>query len=1527
MKPDFLHSVPYVCQRWKTLAEENPSAIFLTEEESGESYTRCQVDELSARVYAYLLKKGIGTEDFVLIRMPRGALPFIAMLGVWKAGAAFTVVEDDYAPERIDAIAKDCACALTLDLSAWEAILQAEPQAGFREAQEHDACFAIYTSGSTGKPKGVLQEYGKIKLNQASLEKHPGDLLQENDCIALTAPINFIAAVKIFLNALYSGMHVVVFSTDTARNPMQLNERMKQYQVTQAFLSPSLLRVMADGPAPTLRTLVTGSEAANGIFFEGVRLINNYGMSEAGFHVSQFEIDRRYDVTPIGKPVFDDICIRLLDENGNEIPDGQEGEVCFENPFFRGYIHLPEETEKALRDGIFHSGDMGKRLPDGNLVITGRLNTMVKINGNRVEPGEIEAVLRRIPGIKNAAIRDFKGERQQVFLCAYYVAENDLTEEEIRTCLQRELPHYMIPAFFTRMDTIPINPNGKVNRFALPKPDVNAKSRAYAPPETEEEAAICVAFETVLKVDKVGVNEDFFSLGGDSLSTALATAELVELGVDYKDLYAWKTPRQIAAHLSEKTISDLDALNRAALSRDQYLTPYQTFFYDADLYSPYQTNLNNPFSLSFPKGRVDPLRLKHALEAVFSNYAFFSSVCSHDDEGSPVLHHLPGKIVHPEIREVREHTPDMLAELIQPYHLDGELLYRCVLYVTPTRVIMDFDTFHLISDGSSIANFISEVFAAYRGEPLRQDHYYYYLENQYLRRMELEHDADARLLLERFSRTEYRCNPQPDLISRRTGNGQYMSRTSSTLGEIQKGCEALKTSMNKLFVAAALVALSKISGDDKVSVEWTYHGRDENWKNDLIGMTIASVPVAVDMADIRNPQDLLREINEQNELGMRYADLSLGNNGVTPGDRDRIVVVYETGFDMQAFLPEGTEMMSAYDRLNGAFTRCQIILFSTTDPDGPIPFYINYDSELYSSALIGHYCEHFDNALSRMIAKGMRAAVMKRYITNGLQALDRMEEASRHGSSVSEELLMHLVRDNQDTEYGQKYHFREIQSYADFAAKVPFSSYEDYEPYIEQMLCFNQKNLITADDVVYYAHTSGTTGTSKMIPCTKKSLDTFFSTGYERIFGMYERSRREKGDEGMPTCKGMVMMESRIGYTPYSIAHGAISETVLHSEDIAHYNALPEELIYPKAEFDRRHVKMLFALRERRLSFMMCSFAPFLYDMITYLRQHWQVLCEDLALGRICPDIAVDPALRKKLDARLTPDPARADEIRTIMSAHEEEAFVPLLWPDMKLVATIGSASFAPYLEKLRQYLGPEPEVDYLGYVSSEATIGAPIRENEGEYMLLPFSGFYEFIPMEDGASETPLLMHQLEVRKEYELIVTNLSGFYRYRLGDVVRVTGYHNECPMLVVSYRKNQLISMYGEKVTETTLQNALEAMEEESGTNIPEYSVYADSSSDPGHYVVLLESDREIPREHWPFYSEILNRKLCEMHDSYRLKIQQKIMLPLEVKFVQPQTYALYRDLKVMGGASPNQIKPIHVIPDGRLKRFFFGLLQD
>ena len=167
----------------------------------------------------------------------------------------------------------------------------------------------------------------------------------------------------------------------------------------------------------------------------------------------------------------------------------------------------------------------------------------------------------------------------------------------------------------------------------------------------------------------------------------------------------------------------------------------------------------------------------------------------------------------------------------------------------------------------------------------------------------------------------------------------------------------------------------------------------------------------------------------------------------------------------------------------------------------------------------------------------MTNPVFEKYIADGLQELSRMETAGRRGNAVSLELLMRLIRKNEDTEYGKKYGFNKISSYADFAKQVPLSGYEDYEPYIERMLSFGQKNLITADDVVYYAHTSGTSGAPKMIPCTKEALDILFSAVFERVFGLYDAACREKTGKVSPSSGRKVPVSLRAsGFTDTHLA-------------------------------------------------------------------------------------------------------------------------------------------------------------------------------------------------------------------------------------------------------------------------------------------------------------------------------------------------------------------------------------------------------
>ena len=596
-----IDAVPYFLDVFTKHTKEAPDSKMLFDDLNIRGLTRAQVDEASARVYGWLSRKGIGKEDFVLICMPRGVWAIVSMIGVWKAGAALTVVEDNYAEERIAFIKRDCGCKAVIDLEAWQEINAEEPKWGYVKAELHDAAFAVYTSGSSGTPKGVLHEYGNIKLNLLSAKAPTGPRTDSNSRIALIAPLNFVAATKTVLGLMYGSYRLYVIPYTISKNPIKLRKYYREEKITNTFLSPSIIRATDGDISPYLKVVHTGSEPANGIFLEGVELVNNYSMSEGAFTLCQFVIDHPYDVCPVGKPNYDDLKIHLLDSEGKE---AAEGEICFENPFFRGYINMPEATAEALKGGLYHSGDLGKWDENGNLLLLGRANDMIKINGNRIEPAEIEAAFKAVTGKDWCAARGFE-RPEQSFIAVYYQGELQQDTEDLRKEMGTRLPYYMIPAHFIHVDTIPLLPNGKLNRRALPDPYEKTVRGEYVAPRNDLEEKLCKAFEKVLHIEQVGITENFYELGGSSLS---AMEVLVEMDLDdlsSVDIFQGGTPEKIAALYQDKiagkeNITEEEKEARARLVPHP-LPPVQVSVIDFQLFSPKAPMWIFPFLFTFEK--------------------------------------------------------------------------------------------------------------------------------------------------------------------------------------------------------------------------------------------------------------------------------------------------------------------------------------------------------------------------------------------------------------------------------------------------------------------------------------------------------------------------------------------------------------------------------------------------------------------------------------------------------------------------------------------------------------------------------------------------------------------------------------------------------------------------------------------------------------------------------------------------------------------------------------------------------------
>ena len=551
------------------------------------------------------------------------------------------------------------------------------------------------------------------------------------------------------------------------------------------------------------------------------------------------------------------------------------------------------------------------------------------------------------------------------------------------------------------------------------------------------------------------------------------------------------------------------------------------------------------------------------------------------------------------------------------------------------------------------------------------------------------------------------------------------------------------------------------------------------------------------------------------------------------------------------------------------------------------------------------------------------------YITKkrGEKSFRKFEAACDIADEYSEKLLMELVNYGKDTEYGKKYHFDRIHNSSDFKRLVPISEYDDYAPYVNRMVYKGEENLLTSRKIVHYAATSGSVGVPKFIPVVQEVIDLYSDMGCSRLFAVGAKYQKSRGKK-FPYYKALNLIEITEMYTDRGVRVGAISSSALaRIRRYFKYTATsPDEVIYPKEETDLKYLKLLFALKEENVSFISSAFTSVLADLLAYLTQNWEQLTEDIRTGTISMDVTMSDSLRAALEAKLKPDPKRADKLRAEFEKGFDTPIVPRLWPSLAFVGAIGTGSFEPYTEIVRKHIGEDIGHDNLLYAASESIFAACCEMNSTEFAMIPQSGYYEFVPAESDDLSKTLSISELEVGKEYEIIVTNLSGFYRYRMYDVIKVLGFKGQSPLMRFVYRKNQLVNMVGEKTNTMALAHAVEEFSKEIGCEIVEYSVYPDISDGKSRYCFVIEPEHELDLEKKEEYAQILEDKLGEANMPFLFARQSGELEKSTIIIVQSQTYKLWRDLQIVKGTSPNQVKPVRIIDTPVKKNFFFKLVQ-
>ena len=329
-----------------------------------------------------------------------------------------------------------------------------------------------------------------------------------------------------------------------------------------------------------------------------------------------------------------------------------------------------------------------------------------------------------------------------------------------------------------------------------------------------------------------------------------------------------------------------------------------------------------------------------------------------------------------------------------------------------------------------------------------------------------------------------------------------------------------------------------------------------------------------------------------------------------------------------------------------------------------------------------------------------------------------------------------------------------------------------------------------------------------------------------------------------------------------------------------------------------------------------------------YIKNNWELLVNDIENGTIDESIRMPADVRESLLGKIEPMPERAQELREIFEEGFDEPIVPKIWPKMLLLSGIGTGGFADYLEKIKNYVGPDFNFLLVGLTASEGMFSIPFELNNPDAILIPDSMFYEFLPLDaEGDYSKVVTLDKLEVGKEYEVITTNLSGFYRYRMKDVIRCIGRYDETPIIEFLYRLDQCLSLTGEKVNEEHLRTVAYKTQKDLGFDLIDFSVYADSDSSPMRYVYLMEIEglpEDVSKEE---IRDVLNDNFCANDPVLGWKIEKGMIGKTDLKFLQPETYLFYKELRVARGTSSAQVKPPRILRDEPEKRFFSVLLDD
>ncbi|NEO88167.1 MAG: GH3 auxin-responsive promoter family protein [Spirulina sp. SIO3F2] len=527
------------------------------------------------------------------------------------------------------------------------------------------------------------------------------------------------------------------------------------------------------------------------------------------------------------------------------------------------------------------------------------------------------------------------------------------------------------------------------------------------------------------------------------------------------------------------------------------------------------------------------------------------------------------------------------------------------------------------------------------------------------------------------------------------------------------------------------------------------------------------------------------------------------------------------------------------------------------------------------------------------------------------QARRRFIRQTQHTQDVQTQFLRSLLQLNSQTALGRDLGLPGIKTVEEFRAQVPISRYSDYEAYVQRAF-EGEANVMTPDPVIYFSLTSGSTGRQKLLPITKRSRQAV-SRANQIAMGVAAYTAQQRGR----ALDKMLFTNSAkpYGYSPQGIAYGPISvgDINLLGPIYQRVFAHPVTVLRVKDSLTRNYLAMLFALGDRHLGIVSATFPIYALTFCQYLDKHATELLEDLEAGTLADWLDLEPELRQQLLRQRRPNPERAKELRTIVAVNGG-LYPKDAWPNLAFIVTARGGPSGFYFERFPEYFGDLPIFGGT-YASAEATYGVHRDFGTDGVILSVNSGFYEFIPESEWEVEQPqtVLPHELQVGDRYRILVTTLSGLYRYDVGDVVEVEGFYNTAPIFTFRYRYGGMLSAVTEKTTEYHLLTTMKQLQQEFKLQLENFCVTLAKDLIPPHYLVNIELAAGQTLAEPEQFLRRFDAILAEVHVSYGTKRPDPVPYP-RLRILAPGSYDRLRQQAIDRGVLESQIKFPHLTED-------------